>query len=317
MRVLVVTNLTPDPPTLGAGRSSATRSRRCELRGRRRAVLVSGRIARLRPRATVAIRRLLRREHFDLVHAHYGLAAWCAQLAGAQPAGRHLPRHRRPPPGRRPPVAPAGAAGRPRRGRLAGPVRGRGRPGRLPWAAGASAVLPCGADLDALLARSRPEARARLASTPTAATCCFRPSTSRRVKRHDRAAAGRPPRRRRAALGGRIEATHGGLDQRRQRGPRDLATTRASGWSPSRRWPATCRCSRPRSASLRRFSRYRRLPGRAVRRRRVGRGRAAGTWTVRTPRSGAATGRLVLGRADGGPRACPPTATCSMAADLA
>src|SRR3954454_24978124 len=31
------------------------------------------------------IRRLLRRERFDLVHAHYGLAAWSAKLAGARP----------------------------------------------------------------------------------------------------------------------------------------------------------------------------------------------------------------------------------------
>src|SRR2546423_4678397 len=37
------------------------------------------------PRAVPQIRRLLRRERFDLVHAHFGLAGWCASLAGAPP----------------------------------------------------------------------------------------------------------------------------------------------------------------------------------------------------------------------------------------
>ena len=77
--------------------------------------------------ATRRLRALLRRERFDLVHAHYGLAGWCARLAGARAAGRHLPRHRRPPPPRRPALAPARLAGRPRRRRLAGAVRARGR----------------------------------------------------------------------------------------------------------------------------------------------------------------------------------------------
>src|SRR5919197_622630 len=37
------------------------------------------------PRAVPRIRRILRRQRFDLVHAHYGLAGWCASLAGARP----------------------------------------------------------------------------------------------------------------------------------------------------------------------------------------------------------------------------------------
>ena len=35
--------------------------------------------------ATRRLRALLRRERFDLVHAHYGLPGWCARLAGARP----------------------------------------------------------------------------------------------------------------------------------------------------------------------------------------------------------------------------------------
>src|SRR5262249_58950738 len=37
------------------------------------------------PPAVWAIRRLLHRQRFDLVHAHYGLAGWCALAAGARP----------------------------------------------------------------------------------------------------------------------------------------------------------------------------------------------------------------------------------------
>ena len=35
--------------------------------------------------ATREIRRLIRDNEYDLVHAHYGLAGWCARLAGARP----------------------------------------------------------------------------------------------------------------------------------------------------------------------------------------------------------------------------------------
>src|SRR6185295_5039499 len=35
--------------------------------------------------ATRRLRRLLKRQQFDLVHAHYGLAGWVARLAGARP----------------------------------------------------------------------------------------------------------------------------------------------------------------------------------------------------------------------------------------
>ncbi|MGH2926098.1 MAG: glycosyltransferase family 4 protein, partial [Solirubrobacterales bacterium] len=41
--------------------------------------------AREYPLAVRSVRRRLRAERFDLVHAHYGLAGWCALLAGARP----------------------------------------------------------------------------------------------------------------------------------------------------------------------------------------------------------------------------------------
>src|SRR4029453_3952497 len=37
------------------------------------------------PAATRRLRKRLRDDRFDLVHAHYGLAGWCARLAGAEP----------------------------------------------------------------------------------------------------------------------------------------------------------------------------------------------------------------------------------------
>src|SRR5688572_16247070 len=85
MRVMVVTNITPDEASPSRG------------------VFVRDQVAALRragveielysfPRgrsnylpAVARIRRLLRRERFDLVHAHYGLAGWCAWLARARP----------------------------------------------------------------------------------------------------------------------------------------------------------------------------------------------------------------------------------------
>ena len=109
--------------------------------------------------ATRRLRSLLRRERFDLVHAHYGLAAWCARLAGARPLivtfhGTDV-RH--------------GIVG-PLSRRLAWRVElvaavsralfetENGRPG-LPPVPG-SAVLPCGPDLSRFEPLPRAEARA-------------------------------------------------------------------------------------------------------------------------------------------------------------
>ena len=85
MRVLVVTNLVPDPTTPQRGRwvrdqVAAIRTRGIEVeefgfpRGRSNYLPAARRL-----------RALLRRERFDLVHAHYGLAGWVARAAGARP----------------------------------------------------------------------------------------------------------------------------------------------------------------------------------------------------------------------------------------
>ena len=130
------------------------------------------------PRAVVAIRRRLRRGGFDLVHAHFGLAGWCAALAGARPLvvtfhGTDV-RH---------PVT--GFLSRRLAGRLdlAAPVSRAllspegGRPG-LPRRLGATAILPCGANLERFRPLPRAEAGRYL---------LFPAAKSRPVKRYDRA----------------------------------------------------------------------------------------------------------------------------------
>ena len=187
MRVLVVTNITPDEGAPWRGRFV-----RDQVDALRKAgvdvELFSFRVGSSQyPRATVAIRRLLRREPFDLVHAHYGLAGWCAALAGARPLvvtfhGTDV-RH---------PVT--GLLSRRLVGRLdliAAASRALfspegGRPA-LPRRAGRSAVLPCGANLERFRPTSRAEARERLGLDPGGRYVLFPAARSRRVKRYDRA----------------------------------------------------------------------------------------------------------------------------------
>jgi glycosyltransferase involved in cell wall biosynthesis len=137
--------------------------------------------------AAWAIRRLLRRRRFDLVHAHYGLAGWCALVAGARPLvvtfhGTDV---------RHPVVGPLSRRLAPRLDLVAGASRAlfaseSGRAG-LPPIAGACAVLPCGADLDSFGPGSRAEARGRLGLDREGRYLLFPASPSRPVKRHDRA----------------------------------------------------------------------------------------------------------------------------------
>ncbi len=137
--------------------------------------------------ATRRLRRLLRRERFDLVHAHYGLVGWCARLAGARPllVSFH---------------------GTDVRHWLVGPLSRRlawrvdlvaavsralfnpedGRPG-LPPVPG-SAVLPCGPDLRRFRPKSRAEARRELGLEPNGRYLLFPANPARPEKRHDRAA---------------------------------------------------------------------------------------------------------------------------------
>ena len=187
MRVLVVTNFEPDEQAPQRGRW--VRDQVEEVRGRGVEVDVfsfpPGRGEYLP--AVRRLRALLRRERFDLVHAHYGLPGWCARLAGARPLivtfhGTDV-RH---------PVVGALSRRLARRAELAAAVSRAlfspegGRPG-LPHVPGA-AVLPCGPDLARFDPIPRAEARRALGLDPDRA-CLFFPATPARAeKRHDRAA---------------------------------------------------------------------------------------------------------------------------------
>lgn len=187
MRVLVVSNFTPDPSTPQRGRwvhdqVDEIRSRGVEVelfefpRGRSEYIP-----------ATRRLRRLLRRERFDLVHAHYGLAGWVAKLAGARPLvvtfhGTDVRHHVVGPLSRRLAwrvdlVAAVSRA-------LFGPEDER--PG-LPPVPG-SAVLPCGPDLTRFRPIPRAEARSELGLEPNGRYLLFPADPERPEKRADRAA---------------------------------------------------------------------------------------------------------------------------------
>ncbi|MBA3867441.1 MAG: glycosyltransferase [Solirubrobacterales bacterium] len=188
MHVLVVTNFEPDESAPQRGRW--VRDQIDEVR--RRGIEVD--VFSFPPGrgeyvpATRRLRALLRRERFDLVHAHYGLPGWCAKLAGAGPLivtfhGTDV-RH--------------GVVG-PLSRRLAWRVDlvaaasralfapENGRPG-LPPVPG-SAVLPCGPDLERFEPMPREGARRALDLDPDGRYLFFPADPARPEKRHDRAAA--------------------------------------------------------------------------------------------------------------------------------
>lgn len=188
VRVLVVTNFEPDEGAPQRGRW--VRDQVAEVRGAGIEVELfsfpRGRGEYLP--ATRRLRALLRRERFDLVHAHYGLAGWCAKLAGARPlvVSFHGTDVRHPVVGRM-------SRRLARRVDLAAGVSRAlfaaedGRPG-LPRVPGA-AVLPCGPDLSRFGPRSRAEARRALDLDPNRPFLFFPANPARPEKRHDRAAA--------------------------------------------------------------------------------------------------------------------------------
>ena len=187
MRVLVVTNITPDEAAPWRGRFvreqvDAVRAAGVEVE------LFSFPVGSSQyPRATMAIRRILRRERFDLVHAHYGLAGWCAALAGARPLivtfhGTDV-RH---------PVS--GFLSRRLVGRLdliaaasQALFSPEGDRPALPKRPGANAVLPTGANLERFRPMPRGNAREQLGLEPDGRYLFFPAATSRPVKRFDRA----------------------------------------------------------------------------------------------------------------------------------
>jgi glycosyltransferase involved in cell wall biosynthesis len=187
VRVLVVTNFMPDAGAPQRGRW--VRDQVDEMR--RRGIEIDlfefprGRNEYLP--AARRLRSLLRRERFDLVHAHYGLAGWVAKLAGARPLivtfhGTDVRHHL------------VGHLSRRLAWRvdlIAGVSRALfededGRPG-LPPVPG-SAVLPCGPDLERFVPTSRTEARRTLGLEPDGRFLFFPANPARPEKRHDRAA---------------------------------------------------------------------------------------------------------------------------------
>lgn len=187
MRVLVVTNFVPDASAPQRGRWVWDQVDEMRQRGIEVDVFAFPPGSRQYIPATRRLRRLLRRERFDLVHAHYGLPGWCAQLAGAQPLVVSF-------------------HGTDVRHWLVGPMSRRlawradlvaavsralftdedGRPG-LPPVPG-SAVLPCGPDLGRFRSMPRSEARQRLKLDPEGRYLLFPANPGRAEKRHDRAA---------------------------------------------------------------------------------------------------------------------------------
>jgi glycosyltransferase involved in cell wall biosynthesis len=187
VRVLVVTNFMPDASAPQRGRW--VRDQVDEVRKRGIEVDLFE-FARGRSEYLPAARRLrslLRRERFDLVHAHYGLAGWVAKLAGARPLivtfhGTDVRHHL---------VSHLSRRLVWRIDLVAGVSRALfetegGRAG-LPAVPG-SAVLPCGPDLRRFGPRPRVEARRALGLDPDGRFLFFPANPARPEKRHDRAA---------------------------------------------------------------------------------------------------------------------------------
>jgi glycosyltransferase involved in cell wall biosynthesis len=188
VRVLVVTNFMPDASAPQRGRWVRDQVDEVRRRGIEVDVFEFARGRDEYLPATRRLRSLLRRQRFDLVHAHYGLAGWVARLAGAKPLvvtfhGTDVRHHL------------VGHLSRRLAWRIdlvAGVSRALflpedGRPG-LPAVPG-SAVLPCGPDLRRFEPLPRAEARRQLGLDPEGSYLFFPANPARPEKRHDRAAA--------------------------------------------------------------------------------------------------------------------------------
>jgi glycosyltransferase involved in cell wall biosynthesis len=186
MRVLVVTNFEPDAATPQRGRWVRDQVAEIRRRGLDVEVFSFPRGKRHYAPATRRLRALLRRERFDLVHAHYGLAGWCARLAGARPllVSFHGTDVRHPVVGalshrlawRVDLVAAVSRA-------LFEPEDGRSGLPRPPG----SAVLPCGPDLGRFHPIPRAEAREALGLAREGRYLLFPADPERPEKRADRA----------------------------------------------------------------------------------------------------------------------------------
>lgn len=186
MRVLVVTNFVPDAEAPQRGRWVRDQVEEIRRLGVEVDVFSFPRGSSHYVPATLRLRRLLRRERFDLVHVHYGLTAWCGLLAGARPLaitfhGTDV---------RHPLVGPLSRRLAWRADLVAAVSRAlfapeAGRPG-LPHIPG-SAVLPCGADLGRFHPIPRAEARRELGLDAAGRYLLFPANPDRPEKRADRA----------------------------------------------------------------------------------------------------------------------------------
>ena len=187
MRVLIVTNLTPDAAAPQRGRWVIDQVEAIRDRGVEVELFMIPLGARNLPPAARRIRKLTRSGDFDLVHAHYGLAGWCAKLAGARPLvvtfhGTDV-RHRIVGAMSRALVGQLDLSAAVSRG-LFGPENGRRG---LPLVPGRTAVLPCGPDLRRFKPMPRAEARRELGLDPDRPLLFFPANPARPEKRHDRA----------------------------------------------------------------------------------------------------------------------------------
>jgi teichuronic acid biosynthesis glycosyltransferase TuaC len=204
MRVLVVTNFVPDAAAPQRGRWVRDQVEEMRRLGLEVEVFSFPPGARHYIPAGLRLRRLLRREDFDLVHVHYGLTAWSAVLAGARPLvvtfhGTDV---------RHPVVGPLSRRLAWRADLVAAVSRALfgpedGRPG-LPPVPG-SAVLPCGPDLGRFRPLPRSEARRELGLDPGGRYLLFPANPDRARKRADRATE-------LAAAGGAELLTGGSID---------------------------------------------------------------------------------------------------------
>ena len=186
MRVLVVMNFGADPETPQRGRWVVDQVEAMRELG------IDAELFTFQPGrsnylpATRRIRQILRERDFDLVHAHYGLAGWCAELAGADPLvvtfhGTDV-RHRV--------VGPMSRLLTRRIDLVAGVSKAlfeveAGRAG-LPLAEGRNAVLPCGADLSRFGPADRLASKEALGLDPGTRYLFFPADPTRPEKRFDR-----------------------------------------------------------------------------------------------------------------------------------
>ena len=186
MKVLVVTNITPDAATPARGNfvRSQVDALRAEGVDAELLAFPTGRWALAR--SVAQIRRRLHGAGYDLVHAHYGLAGWSAALAGASPLvvtfhGTDV-RHRVVGPLSRRLLGRVDLVAAVSRALFASEA---GRPGLPPDPPGAVAVLPMGADLSLFAPAPSTAARERLGLDPDGRYLLFPASPSRPEKRHD------------------------------------------------------------------------------------------------------------------------------------